>query len=64
MFDIITTSLSGTCWVVGVYMEDFGMEECSNIKAELICMIESINDLEFLRFTYKFVKRLKENWGI
>lgn len=40
------------------------MEECSNIKTELICMIESINDLEFLRFTYKFVKRLKENWGI
>ena len=42
------------------------MEESCEIRNKdvLIELIQEIDDQEFINFTYKFVKRLKENWGV
>ena len=47
-------------------MEEMEMEESEGreYKEKLVEMINSTEDAEFLIFTYRFVKRLKENWGV
>lgn len=51
---------------MGVCKEGLVMEEVSKVdnKDALIAMLQDINDPEFIEFTFKFVKRLKENWGV
>lgn len=33
-------------------------------KRELTDIINNVESAEFLEFVYRFVKRLKENWGL
>ena len=33
-------------------------------KNELIKMINEVENCDFIEFVYKFVKRLKRNWGV
>lgn len=33
-------------------------------KKEIVELLVNINNIEFLEYVYRFVKRLKKNWGI
>ena len=33
-------------------------------KKEIVELLVNINNIEFLEYVYRFLKRLKENWGV
>ena len=33
-------------------------------KKEIVELLNTIDNIEFLEYVYRFVKRLKKNWGI
>lgn len=33
-------------------------------KKEVVELLVNINNIEFLEYVYRFLKRLKENWGV
>ena len=49
---------------VWCFCKSKGVADEMDYRAELYKIFDDVENLEFLEFVYRFVKRLKENWGI